>query len=100
LFLVDPVSGRQANASTSVVQRLGPVHGTVERELHACLIELITGVCRSAGEAVDALRGLRRAVLATGAGLVGSGTHPSAIEGEAEITDKERYERIRALLGR
>ena len=99
MFLVDPVSGRQANASTSVVQRLGPVHGTVERELHACLIELITGVCRSAGEAVGALRGLRRAVLATGAGLLGSGTHPSAIEGEAEITDKERYERIRELLG-
>jgi carboxylate-amine ligase len=99
LFLVDPVSGRQANASTSVQQRLGRVHGTVERELHACLIELITDVCRSAGEAVGALRGLRRAVLATGAGLLGSGTHPSAIEGEAEITDKERYERIRELLG-
>ena len=99
MFLVDPVSGRQANASTSVQQRLGRVHGTVERELHACLIELITDVCRSAGEAVGALRGLRRAVLATGAGLLGSGTHPSAIEGEAEITDKERYERIRELLG-
>jgi len=99
LFLVDPVSGHEANASTSVQQRLGPVHGTVERELHACLIELITDVCRSAGEAVGALRGLRRAVLETGAGLLGSGTHPSAIEGEAEITDKERYERIRELLG-
>jgi glutamate---cysteine ligase / carboxylate-amine ligase len=99
LFLVDPVSGHEANASTSVQQRLGPVHGTVERELHACLIELITDVCGSAGEAVGALRGLRRAVLATGAGLLGSGTRPSAIEGEAEITDKERYERIRELLG-
>jgi gamma-glutamyl:cysteine ligase YbdK (ATP-grasp superfamily) len=99
LFLVDPVSGHEANASTSVQQRLGPVHGTVERELHACLIELITDVCRSAGEAVGALRGLRRAVLETGAGLLGSGTHPSAIEGEAEITDKEGYERIRELLG-
>jgi glutamate---cysteine ligase / carboxylate-amine ligase len=38
-------------------------------------------------------------VLATGAGLIGSGTHPAAGEGEAEITDKERYERIRDLLG-
>ncbi len=38
---------------------------------------------------------MRQAVLATGAGLLGSGTHPSALEGEAEITDKERYERIR-----
>jgi glutamate---cysteine ligase / carboxylate-amine ligase len=99
LFLVDPISGRQANASTAVQERLGPVDGTVERELHACQMELITDVCRSAGDAIEALRGLRRAVLATGAGLLGSGTHPSAVEGEAEITDKERYERIRELLG-
>src|ERR1700716_1019053 len=45
------------------------------------------------------LHGLRRAVTATGAGLLGSGTHPSAAEGDAEITDKRRYERIRDLLG-
>ena len=31
LFLVDPVTGRQANASEAVQQRLGPVQGTVER---------------------------------------------------------------------
>lgn len=99
LFLVDPVTGRQANASAAVLERLGPVEGTVERELHACQVELITDVCGSAGEAVGALGGLRRAVVATGAGLLGSGTHPSAMEGEAEITDKERYERIRDLLG-
>jgi carboxylate-amine ligase len=67
--------------------------------LHACQIELITDVCRNAGEAINALAVLRRAVVATGAGILGSGTHPSAIEGEAEITDKERYERIHSLLG-
>ncbi len=99
LFLVDPVSGRQTNASAAVQERLGPVDGTVERELHACQVELITDVCHSAGEAAGTLGGLRRAVVATGAGLLGSGTHPSAGEGEAEITDKERYERIRDLLG-
>jgi glutamate---cysteine ligase / carboxylate-amine ligase len=99
LFLVDPVTGHQANASASVRQRIGPVDGTVERELHACQMELITDVCRSASGAIGALGGMRRAVLATGAGLLGSGTHPSAIEGSAEITDKERYERIRHLLG-
>jgi glutamate---cysteine ligase / carboxylate-amine ligase len=99
LFLVDPVSGCQTNTSTAVQQRLGPVKGTVERELHACQVELITDVCRSSGEAVGVLSGLRRAVVATGAGLLGSGTHPSAVEGEAEITDKVRYERIRDLLG-
>ena len=101
LFLVDPISGRQANASAAVQERLGgaAVDGAIERELHACQMELISGICRSASEAVDQLRGLRRAVLETGAGLLGSGTHPSAIEGEADITDKERYERIRELLG-
>lgn len=99
LFLVDPVTGHQANASAAVLDRVGPVDGRVERELHACQIELITDVCRSASEAVAMLCGLRRAVVATGAGLLGSGTHPFAVEGEAEITDKERYARIHDLLG-
>src|SRR5436305_124825 len=51
------------------------------------------------GAAIDQLRALRRAVRATGAGLLASGTHPQAAEGDAEITDKERYERIVELLG-
>jgi glutamate---cysteine ligase / carboxylate-amine ligase len=99
LFLVDPVSGAQANASAAVIERLAQTAGTVERELHACLVELITGVCGRAGEAVGSLGALRRAVVATGAGILGAGTHPAAHEGDAEITDKERYERIRELLG-
>jgi carboxylate-amine ligase len=82
-----------------VQERVGAVEGTVERELHSCQLELITDVCGDAGEAIAALDRLRRAVVATGAGLLGSGTHPSAPEGEADITDKERYERIRYLLG-
>jgi carboxylate-amine ligase len=99
LFLVDPLTGRQANASEAVQERLGPVKGAVERELHACQVELITEISHSAGEAVGALEAMRRAVLATGAGLLGSGTHPAAAEGEGEITDRERYGRIHELLG-
>jgi len=99
LFLVDPVTGAQANTSAAVLDRLGDVEGTVERELHACQVELISGVHVSAEHAVRELRELRRAVVATGAGILGSGTHPTASEGDAEITDKERYERIRFLLG-
>jgi carboxylate-amine ligase len=99
LFLVDPVTGDQINASGAVLERLGPIHGNVERELHACQVELITPVCRTAGEAAATLGGLRTAVTATGAGVLGSGTHPAAQEGDAEITDKARYERIRDLLG-
>jgi glutamate---cysteine ligase / carboxylate-amine ligase len=99
LFLVDPVTGCQTNSSAAVLARLGAVSGSVERELHACQIELITGVHRAVSAAVSELAKLRRAVTETGAGLCGSGTHPSAQEGDAVITDKDRYERIHFLLG-
>lgn len=99
LFLVDPVSGQQTNSSEAVLERLGETVGTIERELHACQVELITGVHTSVGEAVRELAELRAAVRRTGAALLGSGTHPVAGEGDAVITDKERYERIHFLLG-
>jgi carboxylate-amine ligase len=99
LFLVDPVTGRQANASTAVLDQVADVDGEIAPELHACQVELITEVHASAGEAVDALAQMRQALRSTGAGLLGAGTHPSAAEGEAQITDKDRYERIRYLLG-
>jgi glutamate---cysteine ligase / carboxylate-amine ligase len=81
------------------MERVGPVSGTVEQELHACQVELVTDVCGTVTEAIGALGEMRRAVRSTGAGLIGAGTHPSALEGHAEITDKERYERIQYLLG-
>jgi carboxylate-amine ligase len=82
-----------------VLERLGEVAGRVEPELHDCQVELITDVHGRAADAVAAVAALRRAVLATGAGLLASGTHPSAREEDAAVTDKERYERIRYLLG-
>jgi glutamate---cysteine ligase / carboxylate-amine ligase len=99
LFLVDPVTGAQANSSGAVLERVGDVGGKVERELHACQVELISGVHASARDAVRELLQLRREVVGTGAGILGAGTHPSAGEDEAEITDRERYERIHFLLG-
>jgi carboxylate-amine ligase len=99
LFLVDPITGSQTNSSGAVLSRLGGLEGRVERELHACQIELITDVHATAPDAVRQLGELRRAVTATGAGILGSGTHPTGAEGQAAITDKERYERIHFLLG-
>jgi carboxylate-amine ligase len=99
LFLTDPVTGSQVNASGAVLERVETDQGQVERELHACQIELISPVCRDVAEAVSSLSRLRARVLDTGVGLIGSGTHPQAGEGEGEITDKKRYERIRDLLG-
>ena len=66
LFVVDPVTGRQANSSAAVIERLKPVRGDVTpvggdvtQELHACEVELISEVHRTVGEAVGALRAMR-----------------------------------------
>jgi carboxylate-amine ligase len=100
LFVVDPGDGRMVNRGPEVLERLDPpASGDVEGEVQACQVELITGVCETVGQATDELDALGRAVLDTGVGLLGSGTHPSAEEGDAEVNDKERYRLISALLG-
>jgi glutamate---cysteine ligase / carboxylate-amine ligase len=100
LLLVDPGDGRLVNGGGGLLERLGdPDRGQVEREVHACQVELITDVCSDVGEAIEVLTALRRAVLATGIGVIGAGTHPAAGEGDAEITERERYRLIRDLLG-
>ena len=98
LFLVDPLTGRQTNTAAAVLERVAEVQGRIEQELHACQVELITNIHTGVGDAVLALGDMRRAVLRTGAGILGSGTHPSAREGAAAITRTARYERIHYLL--
>jgi carboxylate-amine ligase len=100
LFLVDASSGRLRNGGEEVLERLGELErGEVKSELHRSQLELITGVCTTVEEAVAELCELRRAVLATGAGLIATGTHPTAVEGDSQYTDKERYRQIREWLG-
>jgi glutamate---cysteine ligase / carboxylate-amine ligase len=99
LFLVD-AAGQQRNAGADVLEALPKLaRGQVSAEVHACQVELISGICLSVEEAIADLRALRDAVLGVGVEVVGTGTHPTAQEGEAEITDKERYNFISALLG-
>ena len=100
LFVVDPDDGRLLNAAPDVVEQIGELErGGVNSELHRSMIELITGVCATVDEAVAELAELRREVLATGVGLVASGTHPTAVEGDSVITDSPRYRRIHDWLG-
>ncbi|MEA2189142.1 MAG: glutamate---cysteine ligase / carboxylate-amine ligase [Solirubrobacteraceae bacterium] len=100
LFVVDPESGRLLNVGSEVLERLGELErGEVKSELHRSQIELITGVCTTVDEAIGELCELRRAVLDTGVGLIASGTHPTAVEGDSVVTDAPRYERIRDWLG-
>jgi carboxylate-amine ligase len=67
--------------------------------VHACEVELITDVCATVDEAVGVLGDLRRAVLETGVGVIGTATHPTAEEGASEVSDKERYRFIAEQLG-
>ncbi|HTW12181.1 MAG TPA: YbdK family carboxylate-amine ligase [Solirubrobacteraceae bacterium] len=99
LFLVDPVTGRMVNTSAAVTERLASAMGGIERELHAGMIEFVSDVCGNAREVIGQLAHRRAACLGTGVGLLGSGTHPTAADEEARISDKERYERIHNLLG-
>ena len=99
LFLVDPRTGRQVNNSAVVLDRLGEVQGDhlagaarlPDRADHRHLYRRPRG---GAGTEQAAPRGARHR-----AGILASGTHPSAAEGDADITHKERYERIHYLLG-
>ena len=100
LFLVDPHDGHLVNSGAEVIEQLGELPcGDIKNELHKSQIELITGVCTTVTEAVAQLCELRRAVLATGVGVVACGTHPTAVEGDSHFTQKRRYERIHELLG-
>lgn len=100
LFVVDRADGRLVNSAPEVLEQLGELErGSVKNELHRSQIELITGVCSTVADAVAELCELRCAVLATGVGVVASGTHPTACEGESQITEKPRYQRIHHLLG-
>jgi glutamate---cysteine ligase / carboxylate-amine ligase len=100
LFVVDPADGRLRNDGPEIVERLGELErGEVKSELHRSQIELITGVHPTVEDAVAELTRLRTVVQETGVGLIASGTHPTAREGDSAITDKPRYERISGLLG-
>jgi carboxylate-amine ligase len=99
LFLVDSLTGRMVNSSAAVTELLAGECSGIERELHAGMIELISDVCSTTREVIAQLATRRRACLDSGVGLLGSGTHPTALDEESQISDKERYARIHQLLG-
>jgi carboxylate-amine ligase len=94
LLLVDAGRGLVADGQ-GVLERIGPEHrASVSTEIFATQIELKTGVCLDAEQAVRELAEVRRAVDGTGARLMGSGTYP-AEGGEPELIEKARYETVK-----
>jgi carboxylate-amine ligase len=82
-------------AAEPVIAALDPAaRELVSTEIFAAQIELKTGICASATAARTELGGLRAAVRATGAALLGAGIHPDD-GGEAKLIEKPRYDVVK-----
>jgi glutamate---cysteine ligase / carboxylate-amine ligase len=93
LLLVD-AGGDLARSAEDVLDavRGTPIADRVTAEIFTEQIELKTGICRTAAEALEQLRELRDGVRAAGFELLASGLHPRATGREPVLFDKPRYE--------
>ncbi len=101
LHVVDPRSGDLVSAAVDILRDVGHghpdrVHPKVKHELFQSTIEIITDVCRTAGEAADDLRStlaeVQRAAEARGLAVVASGTHPFGLARDQLVSPNPRYD--------
>lgn len=92
--LVDAQTRDLSNEATSVIAEIGE-NPRVHKELLRNTVEVVTGVCESAGEAIEDLRATlgpaRRIVRDRGMELFCAGTHPFARWSSQQLTDAPRY---------
>src|ERR1700760_4609629 len=92
--LVDPVTRDLANEAAAVIGEIGETPH-VHKELLRNTVEVVTGICKNAGEAMDDLRRtlgiVRPIVRERGMELFCASTHPFAEWEAAELTDAPRY---------
>ncbi|HVM58199.1 MAG TPA: YbdK family carboxylate-amine ligase [Gaiellaceae bacterium] len=78
--------------------------GALKTELHASVVELNTGICAGAGEAVAALRELRRAAARIaaehGLAVAAAGAHPTAPLESLPVVEEQRYHAMLERVGR
>lgn len=77
----------------------GPAAGRLSSEIFAAQIELKTGVCHGADDALRELREARAAIADAGFHLLGPGLHPADCSPRAALVDKPRYEVVRKDFG-
>jgi glutamate---cysteine ligase / carboxylate-amine ligase len=97
LLLVGP-DNELLDRSAEVLYRVDPEEGEVDRELFKAMVESRSEVAQNAKEAVGALAEVRRELCASGVAIMGSGVHPTAMPGGAEIDTASRYAAIKASL--
>jgi carboxylate-amine ligase len=100
LLLVD-AEGELACAAEDVLESVAgtAIADRVSIEIFTEQIELKTGICANAGEALEQLSELRRGVTEAGFTLLGCGLHPTAAAEEAVLIAKPRYEIVQKDLG-
>lgn len=100
LAIIDPTSCELVSAASDLLAELGVghpggEHPRVKHELFECTIEIITGVCRNAPEAVADLRATLAEVRAVAEGrgfrLVSAGTHPLSLSRCQVVSPSDRY---------
>lgn len=104
LLLVDPDTGQLSPVSAALLGRIEASRQIVDHELYAAQLELRSGRCTTVAEAIGVLAAARAAVKRAGGTLLGSGLHPTAPFGDAELVGQDRYKRVgemfRGLAGR
>ena len=99
--LVDSQTRDLVNAAADLFEAAKPRlrdPARLHRELLRNTIEIVTGICRNTGEAVDDLRQTLAEVVTAGEplglDLFGAGTHPFADWSEQQLTAGHRYEEL------
>ena len=92
--LVDQHTRDLSNEATAVIAEIGE-SPHVHNELLRNTVEVVTGICGTAGEAIEDLRATlgpaRRIVRDRGMELFSAGTHPFAQWSSQKLTDAPRY---------
>jgi len=98
LMLVDAATLAQRPVSSDVIPNVHAERGLAKHELFESIVELNTGVCESSVEALDVLRGLRRAAADAardvGCTIAAAGAHPFDIAAEQMIANEPHYRRF------
>jgi carboxylate-amine ligase len=92
--LVDAQTRELSNHAAEVIAELGE-NPHVHKELLRNTVEIVTGICDNAGQAMDdlsgTLRAVRQVVRDRGMNLFCAGTHPFAKWEAQQLTDAPRY---------
>ena len=104
LLLVDPGTHELAPVAETVLVGMDVDESAAGHDAYAAQLELRSPPTATVADAVEALAGLRSAAASAGATLVGSGLHPTAPLGSAELVEGSRYavvaDEVRGLLRR